>query len=468
MLSVSGLRGTFGGSLSPAVVARFSAAFADFLRTRVKKGPPTVVIAADGRIGSRAVKDLAASALNLAGCDTVDLGIAMTPTVGVMVDHFKADAGLQITASHNPQDWCGLKPMLRPTGRQGKAAAPDKATASAIIQRYNDGVGRSAGWNDVGIAAEATGANETHAALVAELLAELGVHKHLRKARLACVLDHVNGSGMTIAPAFLDAIGVRCRELTEGPAGIFPHTPEPTKDNLTALCRAMKRPVGKLRPAIGLAQDPDADRLALVDERGTYIGEEYTLVLCAMALLELGAIRKGSTLCVNLSTSRMIEDLAAKHGCKVVRSAVGEANVVDAMRRHKSPLGGEGNGGVIWPQVTNIRDSLGAMGLVLSLLAWRGQSLSAIVKTIPSYAIVKRKVDLTPKIKPAEVLDRVAKKYAAHTPDRADGVWIGFTADRAWLHVRASNTEPIMRLIAEAPTAAAANALLDDAAKLIA
>ena len=466
MLSVSGLRGTFGGSLTPSVVARFAAAYADFLHSRVKKGPPTVVVAADGRVGSRAVKDLAIGALNLAGCDTVDIGVAMTPTVGVTVDVLNADAGLQVTASHNPQNWCGLKPMLRsPKAKVDTpdASAPDKATAKAIIDRYNANIGGSSTWEKTGISAQGGNAGEGHAALVVDLLNDLGSTKPIATGKYKAVIDHVQGSAAGISSMFLQALKVKPVELFEGGTGVFPHTPEPTRENLTALCRGVK----KHKAAVGFAQDPDADRLALVDERGTYIGEEYTLVLCAMALMELGLVKKGSTLCVNLSTSRMIEDAAAMHGCKVVRTAVGEANVVAGMKQHSSPIGGEGNGGVIWPKVTYIRDSLGAMGLTLALLAWRGQTLSSIVKAIPSYAIVKRKVDLTPAIKPADVLERVAQKWKANNPDRADGVWIPFRAERAWLHVRASNTEPIIRLIAEAPTAALANGLLDEAAKLV-
>jgi phosphomannomutase len=233
--------------------------------------------------------------------------------------------------------------------------------------------------------------------------------------------------------------------------------------------------VKEKRADVGFAQDPDADRLAIVDERGEYIGEEYTLALCAEAVL--GAMGKaasggggggGGTVCVNLSTSRMIEDVCARHGVRVIRTAVGEANVVEAMKKNGSVFGGEGNGGVIWPKVTYIRDSLSGMGLILALMARTEKTVSQLVAEIPSYAIVKRKVDLTDLADAARAVAAVKKAYAAEKLDTQDGVRVDFESKRAWLHVRGSNTEPIMRLIAEAPTTAIAEQILDEAARVIA
>ncbi len=245
--------------------------------------------------------------------------------------------------------------------------------------------------------------------------------------------------------------------------GLFPHTPEPLKENLTALAKAVK----KRKAHVGFAQDPDADRLAIIDEKGNYIGEEYTLVLCAMARGELGRIKKNDKLVINLSTSRMIEDVAAWYGAKVLRSAVGEANVVEMMKKHKAVLGGEGNGGVIWPKVTYIRDSLSAMALVLVLMQRTKKTISQLVAEIPAYAIVKRKVDLPSREAATGAAAKLSDAYRHEKVDHTDGVRIEFASERAWLHVRASNTEPIMRLIAEAPTRAVAERILDEAARVI-
>ncbi|MFN7374967.1 MAG: phosphoglucosamine mutase [bacterium] len=472
MLSVSGLRGTFGGSLTPEVIARYAVAFASYLRSRAastgkpRKGRPQVVVACDGRVGAEAVKGITISALNLAGCDTGDLGVAATPTVGLVVDFLGSDGALQITASHNPQQWCGLKTIIRsPKAKKGlpNASAPDKTTANEIATIYRDGPGKGQPWDKIGTNYLLTDLDVSHAMHVLKVFNTLGINKQIKKQKYKVIIDDVCATGKMLAPSTLNELNCKVERLYQQADGIFPHPPEPTQTNLTALCKRVR----KQRAHLGLAQDPDADRLALVDDTGTYIGEEYTLVLSAMALAELGMLKKGSVVPVNLSTSRMIEDVATTHGFHVVRTPVGEANVVAAMKANKSPLGGEGNGGVIWPQITYIRDSLGAMALVLALMAHRKQTLSAIVKQIPPYAIIKRKIDLTPAIKPADVLDKVAAKWAHNKPDRADGVWVPFHAERAWMHVRASNTEPIIRLIAEAPTPEQAEGLLEEAAKLI-
>jgi phosphomannomutase len=256
--------------------------------------------------------------------------------------------------------------------------------------------------------------------------------------------------------------------------GIFTHTPEPTRENLTGLCKLVK----KKKAAVGFAQDPDADRLAIVDERGHYIGEEYTLVLAAEALLGGAKRRKAKgkgdlVLVTNLSTSRMLDDVAEKYGARVVRTAVGEANVVEAMKREKAAgnrvvLGGEGNGGVIWPEVTYVRDSLSSMALVLSLMARTGKKVSELVAEMPAYSIEKRKVEIPRREHARPAVEKLAAEYAAQKLDLQDGVRVDWLEKRAWLHVRASNTEPIMRLIAEAPTAAEATAILEDAADVIA
>ena len=283
--------------------------------------------------------------------------------------------------------------------------------------------------------------------------------------------DSVNASGVQGCQQLLEALGVdEFCHLGNDTSGLFPHPPEPTLDNLSApggLCDAVR----ENGCAAGFAQDPDADRLALIDDQGRYIGEEYTLVLGTLAILEsmkrTGEKTQGRTLAANLSTSRMIDDIASRYGCTVLRTAVGEANVVSAMKESTSIVGGEGNGGVIWPRVTYVRDSLSAIALTIGLIKMFGKPLSAIAAEIPSYAIVKRKVDLSDTSQARAAAEKVARHFASERLDLQDGVRVDIESKRAWLHVRGSNTEPIMRLIAEAPTTQIANQLLDEAARAI-
>lgn len=483
MLSVSGCRGIFGQSMTPEVAARFAGVFGTML---TGSGPlarrPVVVVGRDGRLAGDLLARAAVAGLAAAGCDVLDVGIAMTPTVGVMADVSGASGGLVITASHNPQEWNGLKPMLRPEGLpagEPGAAAPDKAFADRLVSAYHAAVERGAkgesaglrGPQDVGTITTASpgglglpdeGAT-AHLARVREALLGIGAHDDRRSMGLTCVLDSVNSSGRIAGKELLGRRMVH--HLGASDNGIFPHTPEPTRENLEGLCRFVR----EKKADVGFAQDPDADRLAVIDERGGYIGEEYTLVLCAEAVLGvMGEQARGGVVCVNLSTSRMIEDVCGKYGVRVVRTAVGEANVVAAMRREGAILGGEGNGGVIWPRVTYIRDSLGAMGLVLALMARTGKSISELVADVPAYAIVKRKVDLKDQADAGRAVEAVKRAYAGEKLDTQDGVRVDFAAERAWLHVRGSNTEPIMRLIAEAPTEGVACEILSAAQSIIA
>ena len=477
MLSVSGCRGIVGESLTPEVAARFAGAFGGFLvdraaEARKKKQSVTVVVGRDGRPGGQMIRDAAVAGLTAAGCDVVDIGIAMTPTIGVMVDAIEGAAGgMVFTASHNPQQWNGLKCLVRePHAKVGKvsACAPAQSIADQIIARYRNNEIKLREWHSIGnVGYLENEAIETHCALVDDVLKKLKAHKEIKKARFTVVLDCVNGAGSTIAPQFLEYLG--CKVIVQGdqPGEPFPHTPEPIAENLTSLCKAVK----KHKAALGFAQDPDADRLALVDEKGRFIGEEFTLVLAAKALFELNGAGRAPRCAVNMSTSRMIEDLCEAHESMCFRSAVGEANVVEVMKREKCIIGGEGNGGVILPQVTYIRDSLSAMAMVLALMAATGLPLSELVDELPRYAIEKRKVDLARKEDALPAIEKIAAAYPTAHINRADGVRIDWqmhpTGSPAWLHVRASNTEPIMRLIAEAGSVAAAKAILDEAARVI-
>jgi phosphomannomutase len=424
-----------------------------------------------------------------AGCGVVDLGVAMTPTVAVMTDSYArrpgrrgVAAGMVVTASHNPQEWNGLKFLLAEGGEFGSAAcAPPAVLANQIIERFK---GSGAGGGAGAVETDGEGLVE-HTVRVLHAISESGLCAYPERIGegLKVAVDCVNASGSKGAPAMLEELN--CDEvlaLHAEESGVFPHPPEPTRENLT-LPGGLSEAVRESGSDVGFAQDPDADRLALIDEQGRYIGEEYTLALGAMALLEAAKARKSQSakaaevLVTNLSTSRMLDDVAAKYGARVIRTAVGEANVVEAMKREKALAGGEGNGGVIWPRVTYVRDSLSAMALTLWLMSPAGggrgskRKLSDLVASLPSYAIEKRKVDLARREDATPAIEKIAAAYKDQHVDRQDGAWVDFRqgalAGKAWLHVRASNTEPIMRLIAEAPTSQQASQLLDEASRII-
>ncbi len=481
MLSVSGLRGIVGQSLTPEVASRFAGCFGSFLRERAGGKPVAVVVGRDGRAGNAMLHHAAIAGLTGAGVGVVDIGVAMTPTVAVAVDSLAgrsklAVAGMVLTASHNPQQWNGIKCLLAEDRDSfGSAAcAPPASIASVIVDRFKSQASFGVAWDQVGTAEADSAADARHVARVLAAIEEAGVTDDAPALGVGMkfAVDSVNASGVQGSQQLLEALGVdEYCHLGNETTGLFPHPPEPTQENLSVpggLCDAVR----ENGCAAGFAQDPDADRLALIDENGKYVGEEYTLVLGTLAILEsmkrAGQRTAGLTLAANLSTSRMIDDVAAKYGCTVLRTAVGEANVVSAMKKNGSLVGGEGNGGVIWPRVTYVRDSLSAMALTIGLIRMFEKPLSAIVASMPTYAIVKRKVDLADPSQAKAAAEKVAKHYANERLDRQDGVRVDIESKRAWLHVRGSNTEPIMRLIAEAPTSAAANALLDDAAGAIA
>ncbi len=440
MLSVSGMRGLVGRSITPDVVARYAAAFGSWLRQSTDAATPHVVLGRDSRPSGQMFEMAAAAGLIAAGCRVTRIGIISTPGVAIMIGHHKAEGGMVITASHNPIIWNGVK-ALRHDG-----AAPPADQAAQIIQRFKDGDLDYVPVEQLHASGEDNTGVKVH---VDSILPHVDVQA-IRNAKLKAVVDSVNGAGGDEAKALLEALGVEVVHMYPEPTGIFPHTPEPTKENLTELSAK----TAECGAAIGFAQDPDADRLAVVDEKGTYIGEEYTLALSVMHLLEAGG-----TAVANLSTSRMIDDIAAKVGAKVQRTAVGEANVAAGMAQCGSVIGGEGNGGVIWSKVSGVRDSLVGMALLLELLAKRGKPLSELVAEVPAYAIVKDKVDAT-----QQLIDQIkpilSEAFKDQKLDTQDGVRIDWP-DR-WVHVRPSNTEPIIRLIAEASTQDTAEKMISD------
>lgn len=463
MLSVSGARGIVGRTMTAEVAAAYAGAFGSFLRAGAGAGAhmgagsgarPLVVLGRDGRISGEALSLAAAGGLMACGCDVVDIGVATTPTVGVMIGQLGAAGGMAVTASHNPIEWNGLKCL------DGSGLAPPPAIAGEIVARFRE---RRVDWCEplaTGRMRRDDSAARTH---VTRVLAQVDAAA-IRKRGFTVVLDSVNASGCAAGRMLLEELGCTVVHLFGECTGVFGHTPEPLEKNLGELAAAVARTP---QAAVGFAQDPDADRLALVDERGRYVGEEYTLVLAGLRMLQ----RAGSgTLAANLSTSRMIDDVAARFaGSRVERTAVGEANVVAALREHRGILGGEGNGGVILPSVCWVRDSLGAMALVLELLASESRPLSELVASLPRYAMVKHKLDLAAvgglaAVPPA--LERVRTQYAARAGARvnaSDGVRVDLP--EGWVHLRASNTEPIVRIIAEAATADAAMGLVRDCAR---
>ncbi|MDZ4754609.1 MAG: phosphoglucosamine mutase [Phycisphaerae bacterium] len=446
MLSVSGARGIVGRTMTPVVAAEFAAAFGSHVRSTTT-GRAMLVVGRDGRIGGESLALAVRGALAATGCDVIDLDVTMTPTVGVMIRELRAAGGMCVTASHNPIEWNGLKCL------DSDGLAPPPEVANAIIARF---LARQFSFETalhIGSMAVNTSANEIH---VAKVLACVDGDA-IRRQRFSVVLDSVNASGCRPGRALLEQLGCAVTHIHGEMTGVFGHVPEPIESNLGDLITRTRATRGC---AVGFAQDPDADRLAIVDESGRFIGEEYTLVLAALRMLQRHGAR-GATLAANLSTSRMIDDVARDFGATVLRTAVGEANVVAALKSANGLIGGEGNGGVILPDICWVRDSLSAMALVLDLLASDGRPLSTIVDSLPRYAMVKTKRDLSSigglsVVGPA--LERTRKAFAGERVSSVDGVRVDF-AD-GWVHLRASNTEPIIRIIAEAPTKARADELI--------
>ena len=432
MVSVSGVRGIVGESLTPTVALEFAQAYGGIL------GGGPVVLARDTRHGGPMLEAAALAGLLAAGCRVTRLGVAMTPTVGFAIRTGGYRGGVSLTASHNPPEWNGLKFF------DGLGVAPDPARARELAE-LRATAARTCTTAPVPPPTDDTGAGPRHAdAVRAAIEVDL---RPLRGTRVA--LDSINGAGCAVTPELLRMLGLEVIHLNGEPTGQFGHRPEPVRENLTQLCDAVRR----YEATVGFAQDPDADRLALVDERGEYIGEEYTLALSVWSVLS----RRPGPVAANLSTSRMVDDVAARFGVRVLRTPVGEAHVARTMLAEQCVIGGEGNGGVIDPRICYVRDSLSAMSLVLQLMAATGRSLSQLVADLPRYVQVKQKYE-APRERIDAAVAAVTRAFADHRPNTADGVRVDLP--EGWLHVRASNTEPIVRIIAEARTEAAAEALV--------
>jgi phosphomannomutase len=441
--SVSGVRGVVGDGLDPAIVADFTAAYASGLR------PGPIVVGHDGRVSAPVFLPAVLSAVMATGRDALLAGPVATPTLGRLVRDLEAAGGVQISASHNPSKYNGLK-FFQPGGMvlgpiEGRAML-DRLEARALAW---------ASWDQLGKVRAIEEPDGNHLELV---LATVDVEL-IRRRKFVVALDACHGSGGRLGEALLRALGCEPVILGALPDGRYDHPPEPTETNL----RRFSSLIPALGAAVGFAQDPDADRLAIVDETGRYIGEELTLALAASHRLRQAI----GPVVLNLSTSRATEDLAARFGCPVIRTPVGEIHVVEGMRAHSAVLGGEGNGGVIDPRVGFVRDSFAAMALVLDLLARTGEPLSSLVAALPRYAMVKEQYPLgDPKAGVGDLFDRIAAAYPEAKADRRDGLRLDWP--EGWAHVRASNTEPIVRVIAEAAELAVARSLADQLGRQVA
>lgn len=433
IISVSGLRGIVGESLTPDVAARYATAFASTLP------PGAIILGRDGRASGPMLAEAIERTLTPSGRDVLQTGIAATPTVGVIVKSRGAAGGIQISASHNPAEYNGLK-LFGPEGRVISAAIGER-----VLSAYRKHAPQSPAARNP---RQAQPIEDTTSEHLKRVLATIDVGA-IRRKRFRVLLDSNAGAGSLLGRRLLESLGCETTLLGGEPNGQFEHPPEPTKENLTSVCQE----VLKAGAAIGFCQDPDADRLAIIDENGRYIGEEYTLALCLDHVLRE---RKGPIV-INCATSRMAEDIATRHGVACHRSAVGEANVVDLMLKTGAVFGGEGNGGPIDPRVGFVRDSFVGMALVLAAMASRNQPVGKLADSLPRYEIRKTSVRLEA-AKLTDLLDRVAAYFSDASPSRLDGLRLQWP-DR-WLIIRGSNTEPIVRIIAEAPTAASADELI--------
>jgi phosphomannomutase len=442
IISVSGLRGIVGQSLTPENAGRYVCAFA----AELPPGP--LVLTRDGRTTGPMLSAALQGALMAVGRDVIDADLAATPTTGVLVRAASAAGGVQISASHNPPEYNGLK-LFSAEGRVVPAGFGQR-----VIERYRRGPPDWVGHERLGRATPWSGDTlQRHLELV---LALVDVAR-IRRRKFRVLLDATHGAGSLLGVRLLEALGCQTTVLGGAPDGRFEHPPEPTTENLASVAATALA----AKAEVGFCQDPDADRLALIDETGRYVGEEYTLALCADHWLA----RHPGSVVLNCSSSRMTEDLAEKHGSPCFRSAVGEANVVDEMLRRGAVLGGEGNGGVIHPHVGLVRDSFVAMALVLDALAGGQPSLSHWAKSLPRYGIAKTKFTLAAEQVPA-ALAALEERFPEAKADRLDGLRLDWPG--RWLLVRASNTEPIVRAIAEAETETAAQELCAAAGKVLA
>ncbi|GAB1446345.1 MAG: phosphoglucosamine mutase [Cyclobacteriaceae bacterium] len=433
--SISGIRGTIGGrpgeALTPIDIVKFSSAFGAWIKGQKGK---KVIIGRDARISGEMVSQLVSATLQGMGLDVIDLGLSTTPTVEIAVAKEKAGGGIILTASHNPTQWNALKLL----NRKGEfISAEDGAT---ILKIAEEGQIEFSQVDKLGSYHQKKDYISKHIALVKKH--PLVDTRAIRKANFRIAVDAVNSTGGIAIPELLEALGVKkIKKLYCTPNGFFPHNPEPLPEHLKEISSLVKR--GKYD--LGIVVDPDVDRLALIQEDGKPFGEEYTLVAVADYVLSR---KKGNTVS-NLSSSRALRDITESYGGKYFASAVGEVNVVKEMKRVKAVIGGEGNGGIIVPDFHYGRDALIGVALFLTHLAKSGKKASTLRNSYPSYFISKNKIELTPDLNVDDILDQIQLKYQSEKISTIDGIKIDFEKEREWVHLRKSNTEPIIRIYAE-------------------
>lgn len=434
--SISGIRGTIGGivnhNLTPIDAVKFAAAYGMWLKNRSSKTNLSVVIGRDARISGNMISDLVSKTLLGLGIHVKDLGLSTTPTVEIAVPLENADGGIVITASHNPKQWNALK-LLNDKGEFLNGSEGDKILKIAENDDYV-----FADVDDLGSYIEVGGYIEKHIEEILKL--KIVDVNAIKQAKFKVVVDAVNSTGGIVIPALLEKLGVKCIKLFCEPNGHFPHNPEPLKEHLTDISEL----VVKEKADFGIVVDPDVDRLAIVCEDGSMFGEEYTLVACADYVL--GRLNGGNTVS-NLSSSRALRDITKKHGGAYTASAVGEVNVVIQMKKINAVIGGEGNGGVIFPESHYGRDSLVGVALFLSHLAQKKISCKTLRVSYPSYFMSKNKIQLTPEIDVDAILKKMIIKHQNEEVNTIDGVKIDFETE--WVHLRKSNTEPIIRIYTE-------------------
>jgi len=446
--SISGIRGTIGGkvndNLTPVDVVKFAAAFGTLLQRNHNKKNLTLVIGRDARISGKMVNALVTGTLQGLGINVIDLGLSTTPTVEVMVPELNADGGIILTASHNPKQWNALK-LLNEKGEFINGENGAEVLRIADNEDFD-----FAEVDDLGKYETRSDAFDTH---ISKILALPMVDAEAVKSRkFKVVLDAVNSTGGISIPPLLEQLGCEVVKLYCEPNGHFPHNPEPLKEHLSDICELVR----KEKADLGIVVDPDVDRLAIIDENGEMFGEEYTLVAVADYLLKH---KKGAAVS-NLSSSRALRDVAEKHNSEYFASAVGEVNVVTLMKEKNAVIGGEGNGGIIYPDLHYGRDSLVGAALFLTHLAHENKTVSQLRASYPSYFMGKKKIELTPEINVDELLTKMEYIYQNEEISTVDGVKIDFP--NSWVHFRKSNTEPIIRIYTEAKSQEEADQLGDD------
>lgn len=424
-ISISGVRGVVGDSLTPTLLTRFAQAFGTY------SGPGAIVIGRDPRTSGEMVKQAVIAGILSSGNRVVDIGMCPVPTVQLMVKHHRAHGGIAITASHNPPEWNALKFI----GSEGLFL--DSGQAREMLDIYHQGDYTKVVGEEMRTVEESPGATDLHIKTILEALKPLP--KTTRRLRV--VLDSCNGAGSYVGPKLLEALGAEVVSINVTPNGSFPRPAEPLPENLGDLCNAVKAH----QADIGFAQDMDADRLAIVSDEGVPIGEDYTLVLAVLYVLS----RERGPVVANLSSTLALEEVVKSFGCPLFLTRIGEVNVTEEMQKQNAVIGGEGNGGVIYPRINFARDSLVGMALVLHLLAQKGQKVSDLLKDLPRYTIVKEKL-VCPSDKLTTVLRLLRQEYSGHRIDTRDGIKVMLPS--GWFLVRGSNTEPVIRVVAEART----------------